>query len=108
MCDDLEPYGVAGERALSGVDYAAIGLAFVVTACTACVPPLRLVVLTGVRLGIAGLLWVGGMMMPGVAATIMTWSAHAFMFLALFSVAAHVEAATLGPLVDRIVGMDRT
>jgi len=37
-----------------------------------------------------------------------TFVGSAFAFLALFGLAAHVEAATLGPLVDRIVGRELT
>lgn len=98
---DAEPWEVAAGREVG----AGLMLTMVaVSAVLAVVPPRRLVVLTGLRLGIAGVFAAWAMVLPGVLAKVSGLGAHGFLLLAALSVAAHVEGAVLGPVVDRLVG----
>lgn len=107
MLSEPEPFEIASMREHSYVDYAAILLLGLCALAWAVAPPVRLLVLTAVRVCIAALLITTSWAATGFLSTAMAWAGHAFLFLALFSVAAHVEAAVLAPLVDRIVGTDR-
>lgn len=98
---DAEPWEIAAGREVgSGLMLTMIA----VSAVLAIVPPRRLVVLMGLRLGIAGVFAVGAMVLPGVLGRVSGFGASGFLLLAALSVAAHVEGAVLGPVVDRLVG----
>ena len=99
-----EPWDLAAQREHGLRDYAAIALLGVVGLVVALAPSARLVVLTGLRLAIAAGLLAVSALVTGWTAQVLLFAAHGFLVLALFSLAAHIEAATLGPLVDRIVG----
>ena len=75
-----------------------------VAAAISVLPPARLLALTSIRLAIAASLLALSWASSGWFSTITAWASHAFLLLAVLSVAAHIEGAVLGPVVDRIVG----
>lgn len=98
---DVEPWEIAAGREIG------MGLLLTmvaVSAVLAIVPPKRLVVLTGLRLLIAGALALVAMCLSGMLAKVVWFGSSGFLLLAALSVASHVEGAVLGPLVDRLVG----
>lgn len=98
---DAEPWEIAAGREIGAGLLITMVL---VSAVLAVVPPKRLVVLTGLRLLIAGALAVVAMCLSGTLAKIVWFGSSGFLLLAALSVAAHVEGAVLGPVVDRLVG----
>lgn len=98
---DAEPWEIAAGREIGAGLLITMVL---VSAVLAVVPPKRLVVLTGLRLLIAGALAVVAMCLSGMLAKIVWFGSSGFLLLAVLSVAAHVEGAVLGPVVDRLVG----
>lgn len=107
MPDAPEPWDIAAAREHGVSDWAAVLLLGAGAALVAILPSLRLVVLTALRLSIAALLAAASLVAPSLAAEACAWGARGFVLLALLSIAAHVEGATLGPLVDRLVGKDK-
>lgn len=106
--DAPEPWDIAAQREHGLRDALAILLLGVGALVVALLPTARLWVLTGLRLSVAALLASASLVAPALAAEALAWAAKGFVLLALLSLAAHVEAATLGPLVDRIVGREPT
>lgn len=106
MMDHPEPWEVAAAREHRLMDAVAIALLAAPALAWAMVPPARLVALTGLRLGVAAILAASATLTGGVVAQVLAFAAHGFLFLALFSVAGHVEATTLGPIADRIAGKE--
>lgn len=99
-----EPFEIASLREYGALDYAAILTMGVVALAIALLPPARLLALTSIRLAIAASLLALSWASSGWFSTITAWASHAFLLLAVLSVAAHIEGAVLGPVVDRIVG----
>lgn len=98
---DAEPWEIAAGREIG----AGLLITMVaVSAVLAVVPPKRLVVLTGLRLIVAGGFALAAMVAPGMLAKIAWFASSGFLLLAGLSVAAHVESAVLGPVVDRLIG----
>lgn len=106
MIDHPEPWEVAAAREHGIHDAVAMVILAAGALALALLPPARLVALTGLRLGMAAVLATAASMAGGVVAQALWFAAHGFLFLALFSVAGHIEAATFGPIVDRIAGKD--
>lgn len=106
MMDHPEPWEVAAAREHGAVDALAMAILAAGALVWALIPPARLVALTGLRLGVAAILAASAALASGVVAQALAFGAHGFLFLALFSVAGHLEAMTLGPIVDRIAGKD--
>lgn len=104
---DPEPWDVAAARGMRVRDFAGVVLLLAFHGLLLVLPPWRLWVLTALRLAIAGLAMALSLALPGLLAKIAYFVASGFLLLALLSLAAHVEAVTLGPLVDRIAGRDR-
>lgn len=106
MMDHLEPWEVAAAREHGALDFIAIVILAAAAMAWALIPPARLVALTGLRLCVAAILTASATLTGGVVAQVLSFAAHGFLFLALFSVAGHIEATTLGPIADRIAGKD--
>lgn len=102
MTGEPEPWDVAAGRGLHGLDLVALLLLAGASVVAAIVPPLRLVVHTILRLLIAGAIAGLSFLLPEALGRPAMWVAHAFAFLALFGIAAHIEGAVLGPIVNRI------
>ena len=106
VMDHPEPWEVAAAREHGAMDALAMVILVAGALVWALVPSARLVALTGLRLGVAAILAASAALASGVVAQALAFGAHGFLFLALFSVAGHLEAMTLGPIVDRIAGKD--
>lgn len=107
MMDHPEPWEVAAAREHWAVDAVAMAILAAGALAWALIPPARLVALTGLRLGVAAILVASSALTGGVVAQVLSFAAHGFLFLALFSVAGHIEATTLGPIADRIAGKEK-
>lgn len=105
--DAPEPWDIAAAREHGLRDWLAMAILAAGALAWALVPSARLVAFTALRLGAAALLATATLVTSGLVAQALSFAAHGFLILALFSLAAHVEAATFGPLVDRIAGRDR-
>ncbi len=103
---DPEPWEIAAAREHGVRDGVAILLLGLGAAVLAILPPARLVALTALRLTAATVLAAGAMVTGGLLAKALAFGAHGFLLLAVFSIAAHVEAATFGPIVDRLTGKE--
>lgn len=97
-----EPWEIAAAREHGARDHIAMLLLAGVSLAWAIIPPVRLLVLTALRLAMAGLLAALAWIAPDLLAKLLLFGAHAFVVLALLSIAAHIEGATLGPLADWI------
>lgn len=103
--EDVEPWEIAAER---GAGVALTLVMVLVSLAMAVTPAKRLLVLTGLRLTIAGLCALVAVSLPlGLLSKGMWFASSAFVLLAALSCAAHVESVVLGPLVDRLTGSDR-
>lgn len=106
MMDHPEPWKVAAAREHGAVDAIAIAILAAGALVWALTPPARLVALTGLRLAVAAIMAGASVATSGIVASVFWFAASGFAFLALFSIAGHIEAAALGPLVDRIAGKE--
>lgn len=106
MSDGPEPWEIAAAREHGAGDAVALTILAIGALIWSLIPPTRLVALTALRLCMAAALATAAVLTGGVVAQVLSFAAHGFLFLALFSVASHVEAATFGPIVDRIAGKD--
>lgn len=107
MTPEPEPWDIAAAREHGLRDWLAMAIMAMGALAWALVPSARLVAFTALRLGAAALLATATLVTSGLVAQAFDFGSRAFLLLALFSLAGHVEAATFGPLVDRIAGRDR-
>lgn len=104
---DAEPWDVAAQRPFGWLDLGSMLIMTAVVLVCAALPPRRLLIHTGLRLVIAGAFAICGLILPGIVGRASAFIGHAFAFLAIFGLAAHIEGAVLTPVIDRIDGSNR-